>query len=726
MQKDSQSLREELYRVIQHYAELSKLAQKGEVDPIGQIGRIIKSRFPYLLILVRDLLPLMESDQMTYDEALFSIFREVQQFSDLPTLLDSRSEIEKIESEERIFLYTVKWLDSNNLLRPSVQDIEPTQKYLQTLNKKYRERYAPDADATTMLIPCYFVPDQTETENVTIARMAEVVKRALHELLVLMLEREPRRRFTFFGRGERREEIQKDMVRLAWFLFRCGYTVDRIATGYYKDRMCDFLNEKLLEHLISSADRVKTMSGLSGHLATMCLMDFSNIYEIPSDYCGLGDSKTINRQVKLMRAKNRRGADVLARISELHDVYSKHPTGRTAQRFLAYRYHSSFGDYHGERRYRDPKGALAIQVYKPLVDADAVRKRTEEDLEQSGRLFSTKTRDEMASLIEMISHSLQNPERVRGKKVKILGDISSGAMGKVSIGIYRDRIVALKTVKSSMASTMGNPVELLTYEAAMHERAQPVQPEQHPSIVEYYGLIEQDGERILVNGYYPNDSLTLLVERNWNEKYRPPFATTSKISLATLEVILNQMLECLRIFRERGVVHRDLKTDNILYMVDEHENVNRIKIIDFGVALADGPGAPEDLFRGKVVGTFSYMAPEQARGKSVFPSDLYSAGAIFTVLLTGKLPMVFPRTKTRQDLVKQILRIEKAQRPKLTDLNPWLKKNSTLEHVAATVEQMLDLDPLRRPTIEECQEAFDGVFDHLGDEKYSIYIFYQN
>ena len=92
MQKDSQSLREELYRVIQHYAELSKLAQKGEVDPIGQIGRIIKSRFPYLLILVRDLLPLLESDQMTYDEALFSLLKEVQQFSDLPTLLDSRSE----------------------------------------------------------------------------------------------------------------------------------------------------------------------------------------------------------------------------------------------------------------------------------------------------------------------------------------------------------------------------------------------------------------------------------------------------------------------------------------------------------------------------------------------------------------------------------------------------------------------------------------------------------
>ena len=126
------------------------------------------------------------------------------------------------------------------------------------------------------------------------------------------------------------------------------------------------------------------------------------------------------------------------------------------------------------------------------------------------------------------------------------------------------------------------------------------------------------------------------------------------------------------------MVHRDLKTDNILYMVDENEKLNRIKVIDFGVALAIGQGAVDDIFRGKVVGTFAYMAPEQARGRSVFQSDLYSVGAIFTVLLTGQLPMVFPKTKTRPELVQQILRIENEPRKKLTVLNPWLKKKHYL------------------------------------------------
>jgi serine/threonine-protein kinase len=242
--------------------------------------------------------------------------------------------------------------------------------------------------------------------------------------------------------------------------------------------------------------------------------------------------------------------------------------------------------------------------------------------------------------------------------------------------------------------------------------------------VEYFGLIEQDGERLLLNGYHPTDNLTQLVERNWLVKYQPPFTTESKLSLAVLEIVINQLLECLRLFRAKGIVHRDLKTDNVLYMVDENDDLCQIKVIDFGVGLALGQGAMQDLFRGKVVGTFSYMAPEQARGKSVYQSDLYSVGAIFTVLLTGKLPMVFPKTRSRSDLVKQIYRIEKEPRPKLTTLNPYLKKNTTLEHLAETVQAMLDLDPMRRPNVEECQAAFDGVFQHIGDEKYRISVFY--
>jgi len=370
----------------------------------------------------------------------------------------------------------------------------------------------------------------------------------------------------------------------------------------------------------------------------------------------------------------------------------------------------------------DPRGAQAVKLYKPLLDREAMEKRAEQDLKQAGSGYSTKTRDEMAGLIKLIVDSLAEPGKVRGRKLKVLGDISSGAMGKVSVGIFENRIVALKRVKSQISSSLGDPVSLLQYEAAIHARVQT--PEQHPYVVEYYGVDEQDGEKLLINGYHPTDNLTQLVERNWLVKYKPPFTTESRLDLATMETIINQLMECLRVFRAKGVVHRDLKTDNVLYMVDKDERLCQVKVIDFGVGAALGPGAIEDMFRGKVVGTFSYMAPEQARGKSVFQSDLYSVGAIFTVLLTGKLPMLFPKTKTRQELVKQIYRIEKEPRPKLITLNPYLKKNTTLEHVAETVERMLDLDPMRRPNLEEVQAAFDGVFQYIGDEKYALSVFY--
>lgn len=722
MDTDERSLREHLYRVIQYYAELAKRRKKGEVDPISQIGKIVKSTAPYLLLVIRDLLPQIERDELTYVEVLHLLLREGRRFPDQQVLQDSRAEIQRIEEGTRIFIYAAKWLDSPTLLRPNQSDIELINKKLNELNHKYKTRYwAADMDSTATLIPCFFLKDEAESQERCVARMADLVRRALLELHHLMVENEPAKSYYIFSRPTRKE-IEDDIMHLAWFLLRSGYEVDRVASGYYKDHIGNFLNEKLLDHLIQNQKTLDTVQGVSSHLYVMSCIDFGSFYELFTDYTTLEDNKEVERKTKLIKSRNRRGWNLLKKLWILHDLYGASPQGRLPQSFLHYRYYSAFGDYHGEHRQRDPRAAQSVKLYKPLLDRSAMQKRAEEDLQQSGLGLSSKTRDEMTGLLKLIMQSLENPEKVKGKKVKVLGDISSGAMGMVSIGIFRDQIVALKRVKAGVAGLLGDPVALLEYEAAMHERVQT--PEQHPFVVEYYGLVEQEGEKLLLNGYHPNDNLTQLVEKNWLEKYKPPFNTESKISLATLEVLINQLLDCLKLFRSKGLVHRDLKTDNVLYMVDENENLNRIKVIDFGVALAIGPGSIDDLFRGKVVGTFAYMAPEQARGRSVFQSDLYSTGAIFTVVLTGKLPLVFPKTKTRQELVQQIVRIERERRPRLTELNPWLAKNTIFEQVAAIVEQMLDLDPMNRPTLDEVQEAFNGVFQHIGEEKHGLSIYY--
>ncbi len=726
-ERDANTLRQELYSVLQHYAELATLARKGAVDPIAQIGKIVQKRLPYFLVLIGELLPKLERNEITYYEALYKIIRACQKTDDQRVFLESRQELSELESKSRVFVYAFKWLDLKENTRPTPDDVHVMVRALRNMDKKYKQKFAPDADDTTTLIPCFLPKDDSEPEQRNVARMAALVQRAILELNHFMVEYKSDRSLLsslssmIFSKSTR-AEMEADIARMGMFLFRCGYSVDEIARGYYKDSLCDFLNRKTLEILRKGADSVSSLTGLANHLALMSLVDFANFFELPSDYRSLDDPKEALRHAKVVRTKKRRGGELLRDLVELSRQYESKPTGRLAQGFLHYRYYSSFGDYHGIHRVIDARAVEAAKIYKPRLDSAELDKKTRQELAEKGACFSSKTQDEMAGIIGLIQKSLENPSRIKGQKVKVLGEISSGAMGEVSIGIYENRIVALKRVKAEAKDVMGDAESLLTYEANLHERVQT--PEQHPGIVEYYGLVEQDGETIMISAYHPNDNLTQLVEKNWAAKPQAQFKVGSVLDLATIEIIINQLLDCLKWFRKKGVVHRDLKTDNVLYTVDQNERLNLLKVIDFGVALAVGHNAVEDLFKGKIVGTFSYMAPEQARGKSVFQSDLYSVGAILTVLLTGTLPMVFARTRTREELIKQIARVEKAPRPKLVELNPWLARDTNLEHLAATVERMLDLDPARRPDVNEIQQAFDGLFQHIGHEKNTMHIFY--
>ncbi|MFO0669227.1 MAG: serine/threonine-protein kinase [Polyangiaceae bacterium] len=100
--------------------------------------------------------------------------------------------------------------------------------------------------------------------------------------------------------------------------------------------------------------------------------------------------------------------------------------------------------------------------------------------------------------------------------------------------------------------------------------------------------------------------------------------------------ILEQMCAALARAHDLGVVHRDLKSDNILWS-SRGGRKDFVKILDFGLAhLAMDPRlAP----KGAVFGTPEYMSPEQARGEEAGPqSDLYALGVLFFEMLTGQLP----------------------------------------------------------------------------------------
>ena len=102
---------------------------------------------------------------------------------------------------------------------------------------------------------------------------------------------------------------------------------------------------------------------------------------------------------------------------------------------------------------------------------------------------------------------------------------------------------------------------------------------------------------------------------------------------ARVREILHALLSALAFAHARGVIHRDVKAENVLF-----DEANRPLLADFGIALRRGHGTRVTM-TGLAVGSTAYMAPEQARGQQVDPrADLYSVGVLAWEMLCGELP----------------------------------------------------------------------------------------
>src|SRR3954454_2293988 len=143
----------------------------------------------------------------------------------------------------------------------------------------------------------------------------------------------------------------------------------------------------------------------------------------------------------------------------------------------------------------------------------------------------------------------------------------------------------------------------------------------HPNICSLYDYGEADGRPYMVLEYLPNGSLEDRLKAG-------PLPDAETTRLAT------EIAAGLAHAHERGLVHRDLKPANVLFDAED-----RPKIADFGIARMGGSGTLTEA--GTVLGTASYISPEQAAGQSAGPaSDVYSFGVILFRMLTGRLPFV--------------------------------------------------------------------------------------
>ncbi|MRR51330.1 MAG: serine/threonine protein kinase, partial [Rhodocyclaceae bacterium] len=202
-------------------------------------------------------------------------------------------------------------------------------------------------------------------------------------------------------------------------------------------------------------------------------------------------------------------------------------------------------------------------------------------------------------------------------KYEIRRELGSGAMGIVYEGWdpMIARRVAIKTVRREQLDR-SEADEVL---ARFQREAQAAGRLTHPNIVAVYEFGDDAGTAFIAMEFIEGKEL------------KDYFDNDERFPLPKAIDIMEQLLGALDVAHKNGVVHRDIKPANIILLAD-----GTVKVADFGIARIESSNLTQ---AGSVLGTPSYMSPEQFMGQQVDGrSDLYSAGVILYQFLTGEKP----------------------------------------------------------------------------------------
>ena len=205
----------------------------------------------------------------------------------------------------------------------------------------------------------------------------------------------------------------------------------------------------------------------------------------------------------------------------------------------------------------------------------------------------------------------------------------------------------------------------------------------HPNIVPIHSVGEADDLVYFVMGYIDGESLAVRIKRR------------GRLSMEEARRIMRETSDALSAAHQQGVIHRDVKPDNILL----EGTRGRVMVTDFGIAKALSAEGGTLTDTGIAIGTPAFMSPEQAAGERVIDgrSDLYSLGVVAYQMLTGELPF---RSPTVPGLLMQ--QIGTPATP-VDQLRP-----DTPRDLALTVMRCLEKDPEDRwPTADALRRALE-------------------
>ena len=249
---------------------------------------------------------------------------------------------------------------------------------------------------------------------------------------------------------------------------------------------------------------------------------------------------------------------------------------------------------------------------------------------------------------------------------RILGRLGAGGMGEVFLA-YDDRLdrrVAIKRIRPDSGATPERR-ERFRREARMAAGLS------HPAIVQVYDILQEGDLDHIVMEHVEGESLREMVERG-------PLEVRKVLDLA------RELADGLDAAHRQGIVHRDLKTENVLVTP-----FGRPKITDFGIAKRLLAGEGEESLTGAdvVVGTCRSMSPEQARGEPVdHRTDLFAFGVLLYEALTGTSPFA------AENRLATLHRVIHARQRPVREIEPEVPAE-----LSRLVDDLLEKEPDRRP-----------------------------
>ena len=283
-----------------------------------------------------------------------------------------------------------------------------------------------------------------------------------------------------------------------------------------------------------------------------------------------------------------------------------------------------------------------------------------------------------------IKEAILQPGDLIGARYEILSLLGEGGMGSVYKAMDREveRTVALKLIRPELAS---NPAILARFKQELLTAHQVT----HKNVIRIYDISEADGVKFITMEFVEGNDLRRIL------------TDEGKLPIEKAVEIIRQVCLALDAAHSAGVIHRDLKPQNIM----QEAKTGRILVMDFGLARTIGGDGMTQT--GALLGTIEYMSPEQSMGKTLDQrSDIFAVGLIFYELLVGKTPYkadtaMASLLRRNQERAVPAAELDASVPKALSDIvSKCLERD--LEHRYQSVQEILhDLDAFQgaRPTL---------------------------